>query len=154
MTRRTEDIEDMIDTYANMIMRLAVNQTKNYATAEDITQTVCMKYMENNINFENAQHKKAWLLRVTFNECKKHFRSFFNARRAELPEDYEKFTMEEAEDNEEFDVIVSAIEDLPLKYRTVIHLYYYEDYSVKEMAGLLARKRIQSCQIYTVQGRL
>lgn len=140
MTRTTEDIEDMIDTYADMILRLAINQTKNHATAEDITQTVCMKYMESDMKFENAEHKKAWLLRVTINECKKHFRSFFTAKRVVLPEGCELSAEAATEDSLECEAVTEAIGALPLKYRSVIHLYYYENYSVKEISRLLGKK--------------
>ncbi len=80
--------------------------------------------------FQSEEHEKAWLLRVTVNHCKNHLASAWFRKRADLDEGIP------ALDNAELEV-VSAVAALPAKYRAVVHLYYFEGYSTKEIAEIL-----------------
>ena len=61
---------------------------KDKATAEDILQDVLIKYMTDATKFQGEEHKKAWLIRVTINECKRFFRSVWSARKIPLEDIY------------------------------------------------------------------
>ena len=84
-------------------------------------------------NFESEEHTKAWLIRVTINCTKTMLNSGFLKHRADLDENMKFETPERHE-------LYYAVLNLPIKYRTVIHLYYYENYSIKEISKILKMK--------------
>ena len=127
MYRYTYD--EIADKYIDTIYRLALSRTKSAEHAEDITQDVFIKLMSANKKFESEEHLKAWLLRVTINLTKDLFASSWYQKTAELNEDV-SYTPEEKSD------LWYAVMNLPTKYRTVIHLHYYEGYSVDEIAKI------------------
>jgi RNA polymerase sigma-70 factor (ECF subfamily) len=131
--RSQEDTKCVITQYSNTIFKIAISYTSNKSTSEDILQDVLIKYMTSPTDFHDEEHKKAWLIRVTINECKKFYRSLWNIRKVPL-EDIYPFN-----DPEKHPVFY-AVMDLPTKYRIVIHLYYYEDMSVKEISTALRMK--------------
>ena len=128
--RTNAEIERVVDEYATMLLRVAYSQLNNRAEAEDAVQEVLLKYIEKAPTFQSEEHEKAWLLRVTVNHCKNHLASAWFRKRADLDEGIP------ALDNEELEV-VSAVAALPAKYRAVVHLYYFEGYSTKEIAEIL-----------------
>lgn len=122
-------------TYRNTVFGIAFNYTKSNADACDIVQDVFIKYLSSKNTFNGDEHIKAWFIRVTINECKKHMMSSWVRRTVSLedqtiPYDYGH------EDLELFEAVMS----MPLKYRTPIHLHYYEGYSISEIASLLGAK--------------
>lgn len=127
--KEKHDIENTIKKYTNTISKIAYSYTKSKETAEDITQNVFLKYMISEHTFHDDEHKKAWLIRVTINECKKHFRWL-----SYQPKSYPK-----TPEPEEYHDVYSAVMDLPQNYRMVIHLHYYEGLSVKEMSSILEK---------------
>lgn len=128
--RTNAEIERVVNEYATMLLRVAYSQLNNRTEAEDTVQEVLLKYMEKAPVFQSEEHEKAWLLRVTINHCKNHLASAWFRKRADLDEGIP------ALDNEELEV-VSAVAALPAKYRAVVHLYYFEGYSTKEIAEIL-----------------
>ena len=128
--RTNAEIERVVNEYATMMLRVAYSQLNNRAEAEDTVQEVLLKYMEKAPIFQSEEHEKAWLLRVTVNHCKNHLASAWFRKRADLDEGIP------ALDNAELEV-VSAVAALPAKYRAVVHLYYFEGYSTKEIAEIL-----------------
>ena len=128
--RTNAEIERVVNEYTTMLLRVAYSQLNNRMEAEDTVQEVLLKYMEKAPVFQSEEHEKAWLLRVTINHCKNHLASAWFRKRADLDEGIP------ALDNEELEV-VSAVAALPAKYRAVVHLYYFEGYSTKEIAEIL-----------------
>ncbi len=128
--RTQRNIIETIERYSDTIFKVALSYTKDKATAEDILQDVLIKYMTDNTEFHEEEHKKAWLLRVTINECKKFFRSIWNVRKIPLEDIY---TFEKPERH----AVFFAVMELPIKYRIVIHLFYYEEMSIKEISNIL-----------------
>lgn len=127
---RNKMIEETIEKYSNMVYRLAMARTGNVETSEDVYQEVFFRLARKMPEFESEEHKKAWLIRVTINCSKTILNSSFLKHRAELDENL-KFETPERHD------IYYAVLNLPIKYRTVIHLYYYEDYSIKEIGKIM-----------------
>lgn len=123
-------INHMIEKYSNMIYRLAIARTKNKEDAEDVFQEVFLKLSKKLPNFENETHEKAWLIRVTINLTNNLFQSAHFRKTVPLEENL-KF-----EDKEMSNVYFQVL-SLPNKYRTMIHLFYYEGFSVKEIANIL-----------------
>ena len=123
---------------------MALNCCKNAADAEDIMQTVLLKLYREKTDFESEEHVKRWLIRVAVNEGRKLRSSGWFKRRASLEEYAGTVDFESPEESELF-IIVMA---LPEKYRVPLYLYYYEDYTIKEVAALCKLKES------TVQTRL
>ena len=126
-------IKDLVERYQDNLFAVAFNVCKNAADADDIVQETFMKYYLANKEFDSEQHIRAWLIRVTINKAKNVTRSFWRQHKVSLEEYMETLAFETQKDSELFETVMN----LPQKYRIVIHLYYYEDYSVHEIAGLL-----------------
>lgn len=131
-----EQFVQQIRQYMDMIFRLAFNCLKSQADADDVTQTVLLRLYETEKVFDNEDHLKHWLVRVTLNECKKHWRSPWNRT-----EEYENYVSTLVFDEPQYSDLFEAIMGLDTKYRIVIYLYYYEGYSIEEIAGLLRLPR-------------
>ncbi len=128
-------IDDVITYYSDMVYKLAYARTGSKHDADDIFQEVFLRYVRKNPTFENESHRKAWLLKVTCNCSNSFFSSFWNKRVVPLSDEVEEV---------ELDLEGFSLEDelgkLPAKYREVIHLFYYEELSTKEVASILHRK--------------
>lgn len=120
------------EQYRNRLFAIAFHYCKNRADADDIVQTVLFKLFKADKPFENEEHIRNWLIRVTINECKRLLLSPWQKRTAPL-EDYAAITFSEPGESDLF----LAVMALQPKYRIVVHLYYYEEYSTKEIAKLL-----------------
>lgn len=116
--------------YMDMVYRVAFNFLKNGGDADDVTQTVMLKLLRTSREFENETHVKNWLIRVTLNECKKTVVTPW--RRHTTPID--ELSIEPAFEIPEESELYRAVMELPVKYRIVTYLYYYEEYSVSETA--------------------
>lgn len=128
-----EYIQHVLDKYSRMLIKLAFTYVKNIADSEDIIQDVFVSLMKRGNGFESEEHEKAWLIRVTINKCKNHLKSSWNRLKVPLEEDISYLPKEQSE-------VLALVLDLPKKYRTVIHLFYYENYSMNEIAKMLSKK--------------
>ncbi len=137
---RTNDAEQPIlpvgklfEEYADTVFRLAFARTKHRQDAEDIVQEVFVRYIKAQPRFQSAEHCKAWLLRVTLNCSKNLLGSAWVRHFAQLPDTLADQVQQESR-------VYGRVMQLPAKYRTVIHLFYYEGYSVEEIARLTGAK--------------
>lgn len=121
---------------------------KSYHDTEDIFQTVFLKYMLHTGGFQDREHEKAWIIRVTLNACRDFLRSFFRSRRVSLDEIAE-LPQPEKEDYRE---VWEAVLSLPQKYRDVVYLHYYEDYTAPEIGALL-RKNTNTVYTWLARAR-
>ncbi len=128
-TAGNEYIEETIKKYSSSMLKTAFSLLKSTADAEDAVQEAFIKLLTKAPEFENDEHRKAWLLRVTVNISKNMLKS---ARRKNLP------LTEEIPYSEKSDDVLPYVLSLDEKYRVVIHLYYYENYSIKEIAEILS----------------
>ena len=127
-----EQFTSLAKKHMDMIFRLAYSYLRSREEADDVTQNVLLALWRADKAFESAEHVKAWLVRVTVNECKKVLRSPW--RRREDLADYENALAFETDRDRE---LYEAIMALDAKYRAVIVLYYYEGYSISEIGRLL-----------------
>ncbi len=128
-----ESVDVLIDKYKNNLYVIAFNICKNVQDSEDVVQDTFIQYISLKKDFETEQHIRAWLIRVAINKAKNKNKTFF--RRNILPlEDYmDTLTFESDESSELFEKVMGLSE----KFRIVIHLFYYEDYSIKEISNIL-----------------
>ena len=126
-------MEQIYDKYHESVYRLAFAYCKNRADAEDITSDVFLKRFAYRKPFTDESHETAWMMRVTVNLAKDLLRSF--RYRFTVPLEEATLIFESPEESE----VYRAVMALPAKYRSVIHLYYYEGYSVAEIAKIVGR---------------
>jgi RNA polymerase sigma-70 factor (ECF subfamily) len=119
---------------------------KNYADTEDIFQTVFLKYVLSSVSFESEEHERAWFVKVTINACRDLLKSFFHSRTVSLDAVMEQ-PQELPPDNRE---VLEAVLSLPGKYRDVVYLHYYEDYTAPQISRILG-KNVNT--VYTLLNR-
>ena len=125
--------EQVFERYHETVYRLAFARTKNRFDAEDVLQTVFLKLLKSDTYFSDPEHIKAWLIKVTVNTSKNLLTSAWVRLTEGLKDELT------ADDYKSFEVY-SVVMGLPLKYRTVIHLFYYEGYSCAQIAAILDTK--------------
>ncbi len=130
----TKEYERLVAGYLDCIYRIALNGCKNHADAEDVVQNTFLKLWQRQEGFAENEQAKRWLIRVAVNECNSMWRSCWKRRTSYL----EELTGEPAFSAPEKSELYYAVRELPLKYRQVVHLYYFEDYSVKEIAEIMS----------------
>ena len=136
MRKRQPDTEAqrLVQTYADLILRLGYTYLKSTHDAEDVCQNVLIKLLQTDRAFESAEHERAWIVRATANACKDALRSTFRRRTVAL-EAAAATAAPEAPDS----AVLEAVMALPENYREAVYLHYFEGYSVREIAGLLGR---------------
>ena len=128
-----ESVDVLIDKYKNNLFIIAFNICKNVQDAEDVVQDTFIEYLSVRKDFETPEHIRAWLIRVAINKSKNKSMNFFRRKVVPLEEYMETLTFETKESSD----IFTNVMQLPQKYRVVIHLFYYEDYAIKEIADIL-----------------
>lgn len=128
-------ITESFHQYSDMVYRIALNSVRSISAAEDITQEVFLKLIEKQLTFESIQHEKAWLIRVTINYCKNYLKSGWFRKITELTEDIPyisgiEYSLEQKE-------LYNQLMKLKELERTIVYLYYYEEYTLSEIAKIL-----------------
>ena len=126
--RSEQEVNRAIERYGDTVRRLCMIHLKNHADTEDIFQTVFLKYLLSTVSFETQEHEKAWLIRVTINACKDLLKSFFRSRTVSLDTLLDQPAAMAPEHRE----VLEAVLALPQKYRDVVYLHYYEDYTAPD----------------------
>jgi len=137
----------LVNLYADMILRISYQYLKQTCDAEDICQTVFLKYISANMAFDSVEHEKAWIIRTTINACKDHLKSAWFRRTAAL-DDAAQIAAPEVPDT----WLLDAMKGLPEKYRISLYLYYYEEYSAREIADVMGVNEASVNQ-YLARGR-
>ena len=137
----------LVESYSDMIFRISTNYLRKTSEAEDVCQTVFLKYITSAPVFDSPEHEKAWVIRTTINVCRDELKSAFFRRTTgfdelmdiKAPEDPDRWIMEE-------------IMKIPLNCWVSIYLYYYEGYSAAEIADVLGKKE-SAVMAYLSRGR-
>ena len=127
-----ETISRIVAAYSDMLLRLACTRLGSTADAEDAVQEAFMRLLTARPAFHDEEHEKAWLIRTTLQRASDIRR---RADRRAVP--LEEMIQEPAAPDSPGEELRSAVRALPENYGAVIHLYYYEGYSIKEIAKLL-----------------
>ena len=127
-----QQAEQMVNAYADAILRLSYAYLKNTQDAQDVCQTVFVKLLTEPREFESAGHERAYVLRMAANACKDLLKSPWRKRTCGLDTVLE-VPAPEAGDG----TVLSAVNQLPAHYRTVIYLFYYEGYQAAEIGKIL-----------------
>ena len=128
------DYHRIVDKYLDDVYRTVLSCCKNKENAEDAVQNAFLKLLKaKDTEFTDEEHIKRWLIRVALNECKNVWKSFWQKNKISF-DDLDTEPVYRDETHEELFHILSK---LPQNYRAVIHLYYYEGYSVREITEIL-----------------
>ena len=144
--RGEQEVNRAIEAYGNLIRRICLIHLKNHADTEDIFQTVFLKYLLSSAEFQSREHEKAWFIRVTANACRDLLKSAFRRRAVSL----DVLTDQPGELTEDNREVLDAVLGLPEKYRDVIYLFYYEEYTAPEIAEILKKN---TNTVYTLLSR-
>lgn len=127
------DTEQIVETYADMVYRLAFARVGDKNDADDVFQEVFLRYFKNKPCFTSEEHCRAWLIRVTINCSKNLWKSAWRRKTQQLSED---MLFSDPADQELFDELLK----LPDWDRTVLHLFYYEEMSVEQISRISGKK--------------
>ena len=145
--------EEVVEKYSDYITRMCVVWTQNEEAAKDCFQNTFIKLYKSSKTFNASEHLKAWLLRVARNECNDYHRTFWN-KNVSIGLDREKLervkndSVNKIQFDSDTENLVKALRKLSLKYREVLVLYYYQEYSTKEISDIL------QLSVNTVKSRL
>lgn len=141
-----EDKEELIDQimnrYGQEILQLSFSYVNNRTVAEDLTQDIFVKCYKNLHTYSGKSKLRTWLWRIAINHCKDFLKSWYNRNVVVAEEGHdisvaqEEMVEDKVIQKEEDDQLMAAIMSLPIKYREVIYLHYYEEQSIKEIALL------------------
>ena len=146
---QNESIETVIQRYKGTVYSVALSYVKNREDADDIFQEVFLIYFRTNPQFNEEEHRKAWLIRTTINCSKRVVDSTYRKRTVPLDEmEEESFQFQTKEEN----AVYVALQALPEKYRTVLHLFYFEDMSIDMICKVLDLKS-STVKVQLMRGR-
>ena len=137
MGETKERLEQIFRDYYQLIYRVAFSQVKNHADAEDITQEVFLKIIRHDMRYQSMEHERAWIVRVTINLWRDLLNSKWHKTSVSMDEVSEAQRGSCENFTEIQDDMMWAVLQLPEKYRNCLYLFYYEDYSIKEIAQSL-----------------
>ena len=129
-----EEWAELYQRHVSSVYKLCYVYLRNAADAEDAVQSVFLKLLQAKISFNDCEHEKAWLITAARNHCKDMLKSWWKRQRVDLENLPEAASQDEY--TEEKEILIKLLA-LPEKYRVVLHLYYFEGYSVKEIAKSL-----------------
>lgn len=127
-----QQAERLANAYADAILRLSYTYLKNTDDAQDICQTVFVKFLTEPRQFESMEHERAYILRMASNACKDLLKSPWRKRACGLETVLEVPAPETGDGS-----VLAAVNELPANYRTVIYLFYYEGYQAAEIGKIL-----------------
>ena len=136
--------------YIDTVYRVAFSMLKNPHDADDVTQEVFLKLYTARGEFQSEAHVKNWLVKVTVNTCRNVFRTPWRK-----VEDIEEYAQTLAFETPEQSDLFLAVNSLDRKYRIAVHLYYFEEYSVKEIGEILGvSENTVSTRLARARGKL
>ncbi|MDE5052942.1 sigma-70 family RNA polymerase sigma factor [Niallia taxi] len=154
LLEREEIIDQLMQEYSDDILHLVYTYVKNRTTAEDLTQEIFLKCYEKLNQFNQQATLKTWVYSIASNHCKDYLRSWHYCKitLSDKILDYipskSKQVEEEIIANSEGNILTNAVMNLPLKYREVVFLHYYEELSLAEIS------KITAVNINTIKTRL
>lgn len=142
-------MDDIYKRNVEMIYRICFMYLKNSTDSEDAVQSIFLKLLKSNTSFADLEHEKAWLIVTTRNYCKDLLKSWWRTRKVELTRLPEAVWRDDGDRSRE---VLDQLLMLPDKYKIVLYLYYFEEYSVREIANMLIRKE-STIQSQLAKGR-
>ena len=127
------DFEAFYLRHFKTIYRVCYAFIKNAQDAEDCTEDTFVKAMTSDVSFENERHERSWLTTTAMNICKDKLKHWWRQKVEPIDEDTEQTAAQPDEKSE----VANAVMALPVKYKEVVWLHYYEGYSCEEISQFL-----------------
>jgi RNA polymerase sigma-70 factor (ECF subfamily) len=133
------DTRTVVELYRDMVYRIALTHTRCRSDADDVFQEVFLVYHRKQPDCANEEHRKAWLINTTINCSRQLTGSSWSKKVVPLHD----ADLQPAEDDrfhfrsDAEDAVLAALQELPLPYRTVLHLFYFEDQPIAQIATTL-----------------
>ena len=147
-----ENVANVIEKYKGTVYGIALTHTKTKYDADDVFQEVFLAYWKKRPRVRDEEHLKAWLIKTTVNQCKKNHNASIWKRAVSVSEVGDEadgaFSFELPMEN----AVFCAMQKMNPKLRSVIHLYYFEEMSVREIARLL-KMREGTVRMQLTRGR-
>ena len=143
LLRTDKEIAEIYNRHVDTVYRICFSFMKSNAEAEDMVQETFLKLIASGKTFESGNHEKAWLIVTASNLCKDSLKKWWRKC-----EDIDEIAHPSRENTMEDNTVLSAILELPDDYKTVVYMFYYEGYSVKEISARL------HCLQTTIRSRL
>lgn len=126
------DVAELFDDFSDMVYRIVFARVRHSSDAEDVFQDVFLRLVKNINKIKSYEHAKAWLIRCAINRCNSHYTSAWQKKTVGFDEYYGEcdLSYEQIE-------LLEAVRSLTAEHQEVIHLFYYEGYLGKEIAGIL-----------------
>ena len=134
-----KDFEEIYNRQSDRIFKMCMTYLGNVEDAKEAVQNIFIKLLEKNIKFKDSNHENAWICKATRNYCLDILKSAWRKKRVDietLPE--VKYSDKDLGNNQK-ELIEKALLNLSIKQKEVIFLYYYEEYSIKEISKILKR---------------
>lgn len=132
-------LEEYFHNYYQVCFRVAFTRVKNHADAEDIAQETLLRLFLYHPDFQGAEHEKAWMIRTAINLAKDLLKSKWHTLTVGMetvPKEEQTYFQAPFAQNDD---TLWAVLELPVKYRDSLYLFYYEDYSIREIASILEK---------------
>ncbi|HDX9590688.1 TPA: sigma-70 family RNA polymerase sigma factor [Bacillus pseudomycoides] len=139
-------IDEIMNKYGQEILQLVYSYVNNKEVAEDLTQDIFVKCYKSLHTYKGKSKLRTWLWRIAINHCKDYIKSWYN-KKVIVTENESTYTGVQKESveqtviqNDEDHRLASAVMNLPIKYREVIYLFYFEELSIKDIAMVIEVK--------------
>lgn len=135
-------IDDMM-LYGQDLLQLVYTYVKDKALAQDLTQEIFVKCYEAYPTYKGKSTLKTWMWRIAINHCKDYLKSWYNqhiqvAVDAGVDVQASSNVEQQVIQQDEQERLAKTVMQLPIMYREVIYLFYFEDYTSKEIAIVLS----------------
>jgi RNA polymerase sigma-70 factor (ECF subfamily) len=132
----TPDMDRIVSEHGDSLYRMAFLYLKDPHLAEDAVQEAFLKIYKSYNSFRGEANEKTWMVRITINICKNMMRQAWN-RNVDSSMALENLSMEAEPDSTEYTDLVTAIMNLPAKYKDIVLLHYYQDLKTKDISAAL-----------------
>lgn len=136
-----EEFEKIYIRQSTKILNLCRTYLGNEEDAKEAVQNIFIKLLEKHITFKDTNHETAWLCKTTRNHCLDVLKSSWHKKRVDMESVPETSATSNNQDNHENAILKKALNQLSIKQKEVIYLYYYEEYSIKEISKMLGRSQ-------------
>lgn len=141
-------LDEAVERYSDMVYRISLTITKNEEDARDVFQETFLRLVKNQQKITSEEHLKAWLIKAASNCAKTVVTSMWNRMTQGIQEEMRNREEKQWKDN----TLFLEMKKLPPKYSLVLYLYYYEEYSIREISELL-EKNENSIKTWLARGR-
>ena len=134
----------LVERHKNMAFTIANRMLRNREEAEEITQDAFLKAYRSLKEFKKKSKFSTWLYKIVYNLCVSQLRkkkpNVYSMdddenQHFELPE--VAYKMDDLEQRDQKKYLEKAIEQLNEEEQTIILLFYHEDFSSEEIAGIV-----------------